>query len=403
MDELARDYLLIALALGELQEGIVDAYYGPVELRQQAVDAHLDAAALAARAVALRARLGDATADAQRQQWLDRQLIALETLAQRLAGVELPYLVEVERCFDAAPVPMPADEYQRVRAELDELLPGQGELLARLESRDRRLTVPVERLAGIADWLVAELRRASAAIWSVPTGENLTVSIVSDQPWGAYNWYDGGLRSRVEINADLPMRAQQLVGTLAHETFPGHHLEHAWKEAHLVGERGNAEASLQSVNTPEAYISEGVAEVGGTLIADGPRWQELLLGICERADIPLTQAEAEREWLTAQALRRLRGASGDAALKLHVAHRSRDEVVRFLERDALFGPDRARKSLEFISHPLWRTYVFCYAGGERLLSRWCAAAGPLPAQQQRFFRLLTEQLTPSGIAAEMTA
>ena len=37
MDELAREYLLVALAVGELQEGIVDAYYGPVELHQQAV------------------------------------------------------------------------------------------------------------------------------------------------------------------------------------------------------------------------------------------------------------------------------------------------------------------------------------------------------------------------------
>src|SRR5690349_2493558 len=84
MDDLARDYLLIALGIGELQEGIVDAYYGPPEVQQQARDANLGAAALRAQAAALRERLGDATDDAQRRQWLDRQLIGLETIAAKL-------------------------------------------------------------------------------------------------------------------------------------------------------------------------------------------------------------------------------------------------------------------------------------------------------------------------------
>jgi hypothetical protein len=403
MDDLARDYLLIALSVDELQEGIVDAYYGPVELRQQAADARLDAGALADQAAALRARLDDATDDAQRRQWLDRQLIGLETLARRLGGEEMPYMVEVERCFDALPEPTPPEEYGRVRAELEELLPGTGDLRERKEARDQRLTVPVDRLASIVDWVVGELRAAAAAMWPLPEGERLTISLVRDQPWAAYNWYDGNLASRIEVNTDLPMRAHQLATAMAHETFPGHHMEHAWKETRLVRERGYAEASVQLINTPEAYISEGLAEVGAWLIANESRWQELLLGACERAGIPLTADDAQREWRAAAAMHRLRGASGDAALQLHVAHRSRDDVVRFLEQDALATRERALKSLEFIEHPLWRTYVFCYAGGERLLSRWVESAGDQSAQQARFFRLLTEELTPSGIAAEIGA
>ena len=400
MDELAREYLLIGLSIGGLQEGIVDAYHGPPELLELAAGATEGPLGLAQRAAALRNRL-DESDDPARRRWLDRQLVALETLAQRLGGVELPYLVEVERCFDALPEKTPPEEYGRVRAELDELLPGRGGLPARLEQRDNRLTVPADRVADIAHWLVGELRGAAAAIWPMPAGEGLTISMVRDQPWSAYNWYDGDLRSRIEINTDLPIRAPQLVGTLTHETFPGHHFEHAWKETRLWREQGHAEATLQLINTPEAYISEGLAQVGGTLLADGPRWQALLTGTCERASIALSAADAEREWRTAQALRRLRGASGDAALQLHVAHRSREVVLRFLEQDALYGPERARKSLEFIDHPLWRTYIFCYAGGERLIGRWCAAAGSLAAQQERFFRLLTGQLTPSGIAQDL--
>ena len=403
MDDLAREYLLIALGVGELQDGIVDSYYGPPELRQQAADAQLGAAALAASASTFRARLNDSTDDAQRARWLDRQLLALQTLAARLAGDELPYTDEVVRCFDASPDATPTEEYARVRAELEELLPGGGDLRDRLAERDARLVVPADRLAAIVDWVAAELRTAAQTKWPLPDGERCTFSMVHDQPWSAYNWYDGNLTSRIEVNTDLPTRAHQLAGTLAHETFPGHHMEHAWKETRLVREKGYAEASAQLINTPEAYISEGLAEVGAWLLNDEARWQQLLLGICERAGITLTHDDAQREWHIGGALHRLRGANGDAALQLHVAHRSHDDVVRFLESDALATHERAVKMLEFIEHPLWRTYAFCYAGGERLLTKWVEQATDESARNARFFRLLTEQITPSGIAAEIAS
>jgi hypothetical protein len=401
MDDIAREYLLIALAIDEIQHGIVDSYYGPPEIRDEARNSNPGAAALAARAAALRGRLGEETDDKQRALWLDRQLLGLETIARRLAGEELPYLLEVERCFDATPEPTPPEDYALTRVELDELLPGTGDLRERLAERDRRMTVPTDSLPAIIDWVAEELRSAAATIWSLPDGEQLSFSMVRDEPWAAYNWYDGNLKSRVEVNTDLPMRAQALALTLAHETFPGHHLEHSWKEQRLYRERGYGEASAMLINTPESYISEGLAEVGAWLLNDETRFQELLLGVCERAGIALTADDAQREWRTSLALHRLRGAGGDAALQLHVAKRSREDVIRFLEQDGLSTHERALKNLEFIEHPLWRAYVFCYADGERLLSRWVESAGDRSAQHARFFRLLTEQITPSGVAAEI--
>lgn len=401
MDDVGRDYVVIALALGDLEEGIVDAYYGPPELREQAFARGAPAAQLAADAVALRARVRSAGLEEQRQLWLDRQLMALETIARRIAGEELSYLEEVERCFDAAPEPTPPEAYAKLRRELDDLLPRGGTLHERLEARDARLTIPVQHVKEILDWLVTEIRALSAQFFPAPEGESLSVSLVTNQPWSAYNWYDGELRSRIEVNTDLPTRANSLVGLLTHETFPGHHLEHSWKEQRLVRERGLVEASIQLINTPEAYISEGLAEVGGNLLVERERWQALMLSTCERAGIALSAADSEREWLVNEALRALRGSGGDAALQLHAAGRSRDDVRRFLVNDALRSPAQAEKTLEFISHPLWRTYVFCYGGGLELLTRWCAKAGDLAAQRERFSRLLTEQLTPSGIQAEL--
>jgi hypothetical protein len=403
MDQIGRDYVLLSLALGEHQEGIVDAYYGPPELRDEAANRKQAPQELAEGARELRARVNSDDVDSQRQRWLDRQLIALETIARKIGGEEMSYVDEVELCFDARPEPAPSEVYSSLRRRLDDLLPAGGTLHERLEARDDRLTIPVDRVAGILEWVLGEIRDLCVDYFPIPEGESLTLSLVTDEPWSAYNWYDGGLRSRIEFNTDLPTRAHHLVGTLGHEAYPGHHLENSWKEQRLYREGGHLEPAVQLINTPEAYISEGLAEVGPRLMVDARRWQDLLSGICGRAGIPLSADDAAREWEITEALRALRGSSGDAALQLHQHGKSRDEVRQFLVDDALRTPLQAQKALEFITHPLWRTYVFCYAGGEQLLTRWCAAAGDDAAQRARFFRLLTEQLTPSGLVQELAA
>ena len=118
------------------------------------------------------------------------------------------------------------------------------------------------------------------------------------------------------------------------------------------------------------------------------------------AGIQAGAEEAAQAQAIADARRSIRGAGGDAALLLHAEARPADEVRAWLVEHALDTPERADKRIEFVSHPLWRTYVFSYAGGERLLRAWCLIDGEAAAPA-RFFRLLTEQLTPSGMADEV--
>ena len=169
----------------------------------------------------------------------------------------------------------------------------------------------------------------------------------------------------------------------------------------LYREQGRAEASVELINTPEAFISEGLAELGESLILDSARWTELLAGICARAGLELSADELAGQWQVSRALNALRGVGGDAALLLHHQRLPREKVLDFIRQRALRTPEQAAKTLEFIDHPLWRTYVFCYAGGERLLRRWVDGAADATARRARFWRLLTEQLTPSAIAREI--
>jgi hypothetical protein len=406
-DLLVRDYLLLALRLDRLIPGLVDGYFGPADLRA-GVDAEdpREPLHLADDAAALRARLATEIEAPDRRRWLDAQLIALGTQARALAGRGLPYLEHVTACFDYRPERTPEAVFEAAAAELDDLLPGVGPLPARIAAWDARFTIEVERISGVVDALLPEFRQRAGRLFGLPDGEGIVVSLVRDQPWSGYNWYDGARRSRVDLNTDLPLRAADLLSVLPHETYPGHHLEHAWHEAHLVDDLGRMEASVLLINAPECLLSEGLADLGRRFVVPPDEEVEILVSVYRLAEIPglgdgrAARTLAERQVAVSRALAAVRGVAGNAALLLHADGMPPAEVLAYLERHLASTPERAAKRLEFIAHPLWRTYVFVYFEGERLLRRWLEMA-PAAEQPARFRRLLAEQLTPAAIVEEI--
>ncbi len=408
-DPIARDYLLLALRLDQHISGLVDGYFGPADLKAQVDMEQLrPAARLRDDAAALRARLADGIAEPDRRDWLDVQLVALETQAGALAGDALPYLDHVERCFSFAPPRRDDGEFEAAAARIDELLPGAGSLEERLADWDARFVIPVVRLPAVVDRLVERFRDRAAGLFGLPDGEDLRVSLVTGRPWSGYNWFDGGRRSRVDINTDLPVRATDLLHTVAHETYPGHHLEHAWKEADLVDRQGRLEASVLLINTPECLISEGLADAGARFAAPDDTVADLLIdvygwaGLAIADDPAAARKAAERSVALLDPRRALLAIRGNAAILRHADGWSHEAVLDYLVTVGRYSPTVAAKRLEFIEHPLWRTYVFVYAEGEALLRRWLDLA-PAADQPARFGRLLHEQLTPGAIVADLEA
>jgi hypothetical protein len=404
-DPIARDYILLALRLDQHIPGLVDGYFGPAELKAQVdMEQPRSPARLRDDATSLHGRLAAEIDDAGRRAWLDAQLVALETQAASLAGDPLPYLDHVERCFAYRPPRWSDDEFEAAASALEGLLPGVGPLADRLEAWDRRLEVPGDRLPGVVQWLVERFRERASQLFGLPAGEDLRVSFVTGQPWSAYNWFDGGRRSRVDVNTDLPQRAPGLPHVIAHETYPGHHLEQSWKEADLVDGAGRLEASILLINTPECLISEGLADLGGRFAVPPEEEVGLLVELLDRAGLPRAAdpAAARETAERAVAMRPhrdvLAAVRGNAAILRHADGRSHEEVLVYLRDVGRYAPTVAAKRLEFIEHPLWRTYVFVYAEGEALLARWLAAAPP-GEQAARFGRLLHEQLTPRAVTA----
>ncbi|HET7725738.1 MAG TPA: hypothetical protein VFK54_00290 [Candidatus Limnocylindrales bacterium] len=406
-DPIARDYLLLVLRLDQHVPGLVDAYFGPADLKAQVdMENRRTPGRLAEDAAALRDRLSAEVAGDVRRAWLEVQLLALETQARGLAGDELPYLEHVARCFAHEPVRRPDDEFLAAGETLDALVPGPGPLDARLEAEEARWTVDREAAGRVVDRLLERLRERAREQFGLPDGEAVHVSFVSNQPWGGYNHFDGGRRSRIDINTDLPVRIPKLVHLLAHETYPGHHLEGSTKEAELVDGRGWLEHAVLAINTPENLIGEGLADLGAGFAVGSDEEADLYVELAEIAGLPIAgdpavlRDAAARRVRIGDANRRLRAVPGNAALMRHVDGADRETVIRYLVDVGRQSVEAATKRLEFIDHPLWRTYIFVYHEGEALLRRWVDLV-PDGERVARFGRLLREPFTPPRIRAEI--
>jgi hypothetical protein len=405
-DAIARDYLLLGLRLEQHMAGTVDGYFGPADLKARTDLEPLRAPArLAEDAEALRERLPSEVPDPARRHWLDLQLVALGTLARVQGGEPMAYLDQVRGCFSITPERRPEARIEAAATALDALLPGDGTLADRLAAEDARWTIDPERVRAVVDVLVPRYRAWAARHYEIPEGDRLAVNLVRDQPWTGYNWYDGGYRSRVEFNLDLPLRLPSFAGVVAHETYPGHHLEHALKEHVLVERLGHGESSILLINTPECLISEGLANLGRELVVPPAALEDLLVELAPVAGIALAaDPGALRDAARQAAIRAQREvldqARLNAALRLHADGEPHDDVLEYLVAVGRMPVESAAKRLQFIEHPLWRLYIHVYFEGEDLLRRWLHLV-PEADRPARFGRLLTEPHTPRSIVTEL--
>lgn len=306
---------------------------------------------------------------------------------RRLAGEPITWAEEVERCYGVRPDPVPEEHFAAAHERVEAALPGDGTLAARYQAWVESQAVPPEKLLAATQAFSRELRARTEALVGLPDDESLHFEEVANEPWSAFNYYLGGRRSRVVLNTDRPVDAFFLPLLVAHEAYPGHHTEHAWKEALLVDGNGYLEETIFLVGTPQAVVSEGIAMVALDM-ALGDETDAVAARVF--AGVGVTYDEE-----TSSAVRELRDAlSGmpvNAARLLHIEGRPCDEVIDYLQRWGLNTRERAASSVEFLLHPTWRAYTSCYASGHELCRRY------VDGDVRRFRRLLTEQFTTGDL------
>ena len=404
-------YLTLGLGVGRHIEGFVDAYYGPPALAERVAAAPavpperlvaearsllvaIDAGEplgdpAGARGAAPEAVEGTSSEAALRRRWIRAQVVGVLTSARILAGEHVGYADEVEACYGVRPARVPEEEILAAHRALEEVVPGSGPLAGRLIAWREAQAVPPERLEPAIRSLAEDLRERTGRLFGLPDGERVDFELVTNRPWSGFNYYLGGLRSRVAVNVDLPVLSTSLAHLVAHEAYPGHHTEHTRKEVGLVRRRRWWEESIFLVGTPQCLLAEGLADLGLEVVV-GRRPEPFAAEHFRPLHIPY---DADAVAVVSAAGEALSAVRANAAFALHEDGADPEAVVEEVARLALLPRERAAKSVEFLMDPTWRSYVSCYVEGLPLCRRF------VDGRPERFARLITEQLLPGDLAA----
>jgi hypothetical protein len=381
-------YVSLCLRVGAHVEDFVDAYFGPAALKEEALaEGPHDPHSLRDEALALLEDVPGEGLEDDRVRWLLGQLRGLECVTARLAGEDIAWTDEVERCFGIRPLQVDEELFRASHKKLDEVLPGSGDVSSRYNAWIDAANVPTETLPRAIEAFNALLRRRAAEIVELPPEERVDFETVSGEPWEAFNTYRGDLSSVVQVNQDLPISLISLIDIVAHEAYPGHHTERVCKEKLLYRDKSRLEMSVMIVSAPEAVIAEGIATnaLEAALGNDGFR---ALLKVADGLGFQVEASVAEvvhlEEW-------RLFAAATNAARMLYEDGITPQEAESYLQEWALYSPERAAKTVSFLMDPGSRTYVTAYTDGKRLCRSF------IDRSRDGFRRLLTEQLTVSSL------
>lgn len=361
MTSWGEDYAALSLRVDKHFEGFVDAYCGPENLKAEIdkeeprpLDELFDEAV----------RLADTVPaeDRARKVFLEKQVRGIKTTIQVLQGEEIDYVTQVELFFDFKPEKVPDSKFEKEKEVLQDIFRGQDLITALAQWRKKR-ELPEDLIQKTITALSDECRKRTRRLIPLPDGEQIDFVLVTDKPWSGYNWFLGTYRSRVEINTDIPIQSVGLPTLVSHEAYPGHHTEHAVKEQVLYKEKGFTEASISVYNTPECIISEGIANAGFNLIFK--TYEEVYQFLNETMGLGI---DVEADAAISEALHQFYSISGNASLMIHKENAEPSEAIQYLMDVGLTPRERAEKQIQFITNPLFRTYVFNYSVGEEIVS-----------------------------------
>lgn len=408
MNDIGIGYVKLVLALGLTDLDYVDAYYGPEAWRDEVKQHPLTPMQIQIEALNLLDVIdevatppGGATPAllSLRKQYLKTQLTSLIARAQLLQGKKFTFDEEARALYNTDAPHYTDAQFELVLKRLDKLLPrGKGTLADRYNRYLERYSIPQAKLAEVMQTAIGAARASTGRHLKLPDGENFELSLVSDKPWSAYNWYQGKFISRIEVNTALPVAASRVLDLAAHEGYPGHHVYNSLLEARLVNELQWPEFQVYALFSPQSLIAEGSADYGVGLAFPAAEKLALTRSIFKLAGFDPKQADTYLKIIGAT--HELAPAGIEAARRYLDGATSLEQTVAWLQQYTLASPERAKQRIAFFDK--YRAYVINYSWGEKIVRDYVEATGDsIPGsdkQWQAFTELLSAPYTPTGLA-----
>jgi hypothetical protein len=252
-----REYLRLAVALGERDPDSIDFYYGPpgwvADIRRNPPGL----SEIRRSALQLERDLGNDKRP--RFARLERQVGALAERANQLLGVKQSFDQETSAYFGLTAGEVDSGAMDQVRTQIDRLLGSGGPAAERFAAFDEKFLVPPDRLPAVMARAMKGCRDRTLEHLLLPAGETVTVEYVHNKPWSAFSHYQGKFHSLIEVNSDLPLTVDRVLQLACHEGYPGHHAFNTLQEWHFVKEQHWEEWMVQPAFSPQSLVSEGLA------------------------------------------------------------------------------------------------------------------------------------------------
>jgi hypothetical protein len=392
LDDDARSYVRLAVALGERDPDSIDFYAGPDDLVADVRRTPPPLTAIRRDAVELAARVAHAPAanadDGRRAQQLNRDLMALASRVDVLTGARPAYDRESETFFGVAPGPIDEGRMTKLRAEIGDLVSGRGRLVDRYTAFAARFIVPPSRLPAVMAAAIDECRQRTIAHLTLPPAERVTLEFVNGRPWSAYSRYVGGARSVISVNRDFRFTVDQALQVACHEGYPGHHTRSTLVDSRLARAKGWAEFLVQPMFSTGSLVSEATAMYAPQL-AFSPRERVRVERdrLCRLAGI--AARDLDRYVRVERLVEQLQAIQGDVARRYLDGSLEFARAAAVLEERALVP--HAEVTLKYFNE--YRSYVTTYTAGAaavaRLMTSCVGASAAKDVRWRCFERLLT--------------
>lgn len=402
----AEKYVKLVLSLGQLDADYVDAYYGPKEWREEAKASPKTLDAIAKEVETLSRSLKAIQADKleelerRRLRFITRQLEALSARVEMLKGKKLSFDEESKGLYDAVAPQYTEKDFQPVLDEINKLISGEGDLSTRYARFKEAFIIPKEKLDDVFRTAIKECRDRTAKHIQMPSEESFTVEYVTGKSWSAYNWYQGGYRSIIQLNTDLPVTIDRAIDLACHEGYPGHHVLNMLIEKNLVRGHGWKEFSVYPLFSPLSLIAEGTANYGIEVAFPGEEREkyekQVLFPLAG-----LNPDRAETFFKVQKLIDRLSHAGNIAARKYLNSEINADQAAALLQKYALMLPELAKRRVRFFDQ--YRSYVINYNLGQDLIRKYIESHGGTDDQPEKRWREFEELLSFPRLPSELTA
>ena len=408
LDDISISYIKLALKIGQYSPDYIDAYYGPEALKLKPLDSGsvktfpaanlLNEVNILINQIEAIDTAGRDKLEKLRHEYLRSQISSVKTYIRIKDGQNYTFDQEALALYEARPPHFSAAHFDSLLTELDKILPGKGDVSARLEEFKKQFIIPKEKLDTVFKAAVAEARKRTMNQMLLPEEENFEIEYVTDKPWSGYNWFKGNAYSLIQINTDLPIYIDRAIDLACHEGYPGHHVYHLMLEKELVEKKGWMEYSVYPLFSPQAMISEGSANYGIEVAFPGNERIEFEKTVL----FPLAGLDAKKaeQYYNIEGFtKKLSYAGNEAARGYLDGKMTKEEAVAWLNKYALMSVERAKQRISFIEK--YRSYVINYNLGKDLVKSYIERKGGTDENPEKrwelFEDLISTPRTPSGL------